>query len=55
MSKIALEEHFVTPDVIAKVSGGLPDPAVWEEAQRAIGYTNAARLFGLADQSSNGI
>jgi predicted TIM-barrel fold metal-dependent hydrolase len=36
MSKIALEEHFITPDVIAKVTGGLPDPEVWEEAQRRL-------------------
>jgi hypothetical protein len=53
MSKVALEEHFVTPDVIARVSGGLPDPAVWKETQHAIGYASAARLFGFADQSSN--
>jgi len=40
--KIALEEHFITPDLIEKVTGGLPDPPVWEEAKR--------RLLDLTDE-----
>jgi predicted TIM-barrel fold metal-dependent hydrolase len=50
--KIALEEHFITPDLIDKVTGGLPDPAVWEEAQRRLLDLSDIRL---ADMDEAGI
>jgi 2,3-dihydroxybenzoate decarboxylase len=45
--KIALEEHFATQDVLAKVTGGLPDPDVWEQAQRRLLDVTGDRLVEM--------
>jgi hypothetical protein len=37
----------MTPDVIAKVTGGLPDPQVWEEAQRRLLDVTDLRLKAI--------
>ncbi|MFD9665060.1 amidohydrolase family protein [Rhodococcus sp. NPDC059968] len=47
--KIALEEHFITPDLVDKVTGGLPDPAVWKQARRRLLDMTDLRLADMDD------